>query len=225
MMDNGFDKNVGARSKQRAKRRKTNLILNSLIVIVITLIAFVAFTIFSSGDKEKGDVATRDAETNISDPSGDENQAASTEGKQTNGENEQSTISTDDQEETDSTDVEETMIVEEGTNPNVNKTIIDPAWKPIGTEQTGEHETVFNKDSIDWQEMEQAMAHAAGIPRDNMTTWYISNGGPNKAIGTVSPKDGEQAFRVYIEWVDGQGWKPTKVEELIENDKGKSSIE
>jgi hypothetical protein len=54
-----------------------------------------------------------------------------------------------------------------------------------------------------------------------MTVWYLgnNNGNPNSSIGTVSTKDKQQTYRVYIEWIDGQGWKPTKVEKLVENDK------
>lgn len=223
-MNNEYEQYEGARSKQRAKRRKTNLVLNSLIVIVVTLIVLVAYTIFSGGDKDKNEHVKQDTETNVTESSTSDKHVDVSGDKQTNSDDEQITL-TDDQKETDIDKENKAVVVEEGTNPNVKRTLINPAWKPIGTEQTGEHVTVFKKDSLDWKEMEQAMAYAAEIPQDNMITWFISNGGPNKAIGTVTPKDGDQAYRIYIEWVDGQGWKPTKVEELIENDKGKSSIE
>ncbi|WP_262421774.1 YrrS family protein [Bacillus aquiflavi] len=128
-------------------------------------------------------------------------------------------------EETTETDAEtedsEPVITEGGSSPNVKNTVINPAWKPVGTDQTGEHTTVFNKDSADWSEMENAISYATGLSHDNMTIWFLGNGGENKAIGTVTSKDNQQVYRVYIEWVDGQGWKPTKVEELYENDKGR----
>ena len=90
----------------------------------------------------------------------------------------------------------------------------------MGTEQTGEHTTNYNSNSTDWKEMERALAYGAGIDENNLSVWWIGNGGaPNKAIGTVSPKDKSATFRVYIEWVDGEGWKPSKVEKLIKNDK------
>ncbi len=46
-MSNDFNSN--SRSGYRAKRKKTNLVLNSLIVIVLLLIVFVAYKIFASG--------------------------------------------------------------------------------------------------------------------------------------------------------------------------------
>ena len=49
--------------------------------------------------------------------------------------------------------------------------------------------------------------------------WLERNGGPEKAIGTVAPKDQSTTYRVYLQWVDGKGWKPVKMQELVENDK------
>lgn len=222
-MRDEFDQSLeGARSKQRAKRRKTNLILNSLIVIVVVLIIFVAITIFSGGDKEKADQTNK--EPNNEQVSGTENKSSSDQNNnesENNGDENKATDTNDQDEQT--TNEDEEVIVEEGTNPNVSKTIINPSWKPVGTEQTGVHETVFEIGSLDWKEMEKALAYGAGLDHANMTTWFIANGGPNQAIGTVSAKDDQQAYRVYIQWVDDQGWKPTKVEELIENDKGQGS--
>ncbi|WP_262421775.1 hypothetical protein [Bacillus aquiflavi] len=61
-MKNDFDEfNDRSRSEQRAKRRKTNIILNSLIIAVLILIIIVAVSIFSSGDKEQ--VKTDDKKT------------------------------------------------------------------------------------------------------------------------------------------------------------------
>lgn len=219
-MDNEFDQFEGARSKQRAKRRQKNVILNSLIFLVLALIVFVSYTIFSGGDQERADREQATQTETTSPKSGNEqtgntgNQSQATSGVQNQPGDEQGM-----------NQVDEDVVVEEGTNQNVKQTIINPAWKPIGTEQTGEHVTVFQKGSVDWTEMEEAMAYATGITRDNMTVWYISNGGPNKAIGTITANDSEQAYRVYIEWVNGQGWKPTMIEELIKNDKGKSEVE
>jgi len=49
-----------------------------------------------------------------------------------------------------------------------------------------------------------------------MVVWFLGNNNKdqNKSIGTVSTTDKSQKYRVYIEWVDGGGWKPTKVEEI-----------
>ncbi|EAR63631.1 hypothetical protein B14911_06818, partial [Bacillus sp. NRRL B-14911] len=88
----------------------------------------------------------------------------------------------------------------------------NPSWQPVGTSQTGEHTAVY--EGVDWNEMVQAITYATGIPESNMTIWFLGNNGPNQSVGTVSTKDQQEKYRVYIEWVDGQGWKPVKMEEL-----------
>lgn len=222
-MRDEFDQSLeGARSKQRAKRRKTNLILNSINAIVIILIILVATTIFSSGDKQKPEQTKQEPQNSEQTNKPDKQGVVNQNDDQTENNVEENKDKEDEQQEELLVE-DESVIVEGSTEPNVKRTIINPAWQPVGTEQTGVHETVFEMGSIDWKEMEKALAYGARIEHSNMTTWFIANGGPNKAIGTVSPKDGQQAYRVYIEWVDGQGWKPIKVEELIENDKGQGS--
>ena len=92
-------------------------------------------------------------------------------------------------------------------------------WQPVGTEQEGPHTTQFVVDSQDWEEMEKAIRAATGLTEADMTTWFIGNGGDQKAIGTVTNKAGTEIYRVYLSWVENQGWQPTLVEVLRENDK------
>ena len=103
---------------------------------------------------------------------------------------------------TDEKDEEKELIVGNSEDPNVSEVIIDPNWKPIGTSQTGEHITNYDSGSKDRMEMEKAMEYATGISVDNMTVWWIGNGGlPNQnAIGTISTKDKVKSF-VFI-WID-----------------------
>ena len=42
---------------------------------------------------------------------------------------------------------------------------------------------------------------------------------PIRRLVQFQQENNPQSYRVYIEWVDGEGWKPVKVEELKENDK------
>jgi Domain of unknown function (DUF1510) len=48
-----------------------------------------------------------------------------------------------------------------------------------------------------------------------MTILFLGNNGENKSVGTVKQKGTQQEYRVYIEWVDDEGWKPTLVEEMV----------
>jgi Domain of unknown function (DUF1510) len=104
------------------------------------------------------------------------------------------------------------IVTEGGSDPEVKKTIVNPAWEPVGTPRTGQH---FNEYSgADWDEMVQAISYGTGIDPSNMTILFLGNNGPDKSVGTVKQKDTQQEYRVYIEWVDEKGWKPTQVEEL-----------
>lgn len=92
---------------------------------------------------------------------------------------------------------------------------MNPAWEPIGTEQSGEHVSVYKRNSVDWKEKEQALIYATGISAENMIIWKLKNGGsPQKSIGIISTKDKTEKYRVFLEWVDNEGWKPVKMDVL-----------
>ncbi|MFD2446151.1 DUF1510 family protein [Bacillus sp. CGMCC 1.16607] len=237
--------NGDSRSNQRAKRRKTNLILNSLIAIVVLLIIIVSISIFWGGGEkasssqddstqtENKDKGQKDSSTNNEeDDSENESNVEDSDDESTStGESETETVSGTDSESSDDTsntedesldDSEyEDIVTEGGNDPNVKTTITNPNWKPVGTTQSGEHNTVYDSESTDWQEMIQAMTYATGLDPSNTTVWFLGRNNPSgsQSIATISTKDQSQIYRVIIEWVDGQGWKPLKVEELLQNDR------
>ena len=203
------------------KRKKTNIILNSLIVLVLALIFFVAYTIFLSGDDK---AATKKDEPKT------ENQAANKEDKDTKKKEEgnETAKETTAEEATDEDSIEATVpeqeddsqavVTDGGGSSNVIKTIENPAWKPVGTVQTGEHTTVYDKSSVDWQEMQKAVSYATGLEESNFTVYWFGRDkvSGNGYFSTVASKDKTFKYNVYLQWVDGQGWKPVKVEELSE---------
>ena len=219
------------------KDKKVNKVYNILISVVVLLIIAVGAFIFMGNDEEpvsqnanSNSESTQSANTNKeetnqagNDEAANDDEEQSTEAEKDQS-NEQDGDSSDGEDssksEEDKETVESEKVEEEATDGNVEEAYSDPSWKPVGTEQSGEHVTQYEKGSTDWNEMERAIAYGAGIDQSNMTLWYLQNGGaPDKAIGTVSPKDGSSTYRVYIQWVDGEGWKPTKVEKLLKNDK------
>ncbi|MFS0644178.1 YrrS family protein [Siminovitchia sp. 179-K 8D1 HS] len=203
------DFNQRSRSELRAKRRKTNIILNTLIAIVIILILIVGGRIFFGGDNpNEPDVAANPPDSKkIADQEKNDQTK-----KSLNEENEAPKESEEEPEE---------KIEKESDEPNVEKVIIDPNWEPVGTEQTNGHQPSYNKGTVDWNEKLKAVSHAVDIPEDNMILWWIEGGEDrqNQAIATVSARGSEDTYRVFIEWVDGEGWKPTEVKKLIQNDK------
>lgn len=115
--------------------------------------------------------------------------------------------------EKDKTDAEDQEVVTEGgSGPDVNKTIVNPAWEPLETAQANPNPNEYGGQN--WNEMVQAITYATGIDESNMTILFLGNNGPNKSVGTILQKDTKQKYRVYIDWVEGSGWQPTSVEEL-----------
>jgi cytoskeletal protein RodZ len=208
-----------SRFNQRSKRRKTNLILNGLIGIVLVLIIVVSGVIFWGNDDKATTVKEQEQSVEASNEAneGEESSKEETEGSDSETDEEDSSTESsssneESSEEASSSDNEEAIVTEGGADSNVVRTIVNPNWEPIGTSQTGEHTNVYS--GVDWDEMVSAIEYATGLSEDNMTIKFLGNDGHNKSKGTVFSKDRTQIYRVSIEWVDGQGWKPTLVEEL-----------
>lgn len=208
------------RFNQRSKRRKTNLILNGLIGIVLVLIIVVSAFIFIGDNNKATTEKENEQSVETSSATNDGEESTKEESEESNSETNEKDSSTDSSssneeessEEASSTDNEEAIVTEGGADSNVVRTIVNPNWKPIGTVQTGEHTTVY--EGVDWNEMVDSIEYATGLSEDNMTINFLGNDGHNKSKGTVFSKDKTQIYRVSIEWVDGEGWKPTLVEEL-----------
>ncbi|MFZ7945231.1 DUF1510 family protein, partial [Neobacillus sp. 19] len=161
------------------KRKKTNLVLNSLIVIVLLLIIFVAYNIFASGN----DKAAPKKES----PKTEQTKTVDKEQKDTAGaeqkeKQEQKAAKNDDFSDK---DVEDKQESEETAAPEEaeikihrqsfldGKTIENPSWK-VTLEpqvQTGEHTPVYS--GVDWDEMLTAISYATGIDQGNMTVYWL----------------------------------------------------
>ncbi|MEG9296904.1 DUF1510 family protein [Mangrovibacillus sp. Mu-81] len=219
----------------RRSKSKSNKVLNIMIAVVVLLIVVVGATILTGNgsDKENASTEVKDEDKNTNENSADRESEQKEDENTVSMDEESNSAESEDQDkknEEEKEDVPEekesvalddsSAQIEEGSEPNVEKTIVHPDWEPVGTQQSGEHVSSYDMGTPDWQEKVKALSYATGIPEDNMTVWYIEgNGGPQKSIGTVTEKGGSTAYRVYLQWTDGQGWQPTKVEELVENDK------
>ena len=216
MMQDDFQQ---SRFNQRSKRRKTNLILNGLIGIVLVLIIVVSGVIFLGNDdkatteKELEQSVEASNEANEGEESSKEvTERSDSETNEEDSSTDSSSSKEESSEEDSSNENEEVVVTEGGADSNVVRTIVNPNWEPIGTSQTGEHTNVYS--GVDWDEMVSAIEYATGLSEDNMTIKFLGNDGHNKSKGTVFSKDRTQIYRVSIEWVDGEGWKPILVEEL-----------
>lgn len=202
--------------RKSTKQKKINSILNIAIAVVFILIIVVGWTvIFAPDDSQKtagtdNESKTTNVQKNETSKNGNTKKFAkdqvSEEGKNSSTDEEESSSS------------EENVTEVQTNDSNVIKAVINSNWEPVGTSQTGEHVTQYDEGSTDWQEMLKAISVATGTTTDDMTVLWIGNGGnPNKnVVGTIKTKDSGSIYKVYLEWVDGQGWKPTKLEQLKE---------
>lgn len=198
----------------KRKEKKLNKVYNVLITVVIVLIVAVGATIFLRDD-DKTAIQPPAKSEKVNKDKKDTSDSGQKKDDESTEENDDDTSKEEQEEQQPGEIIEETS-----TDPNIVRAYEDTSWKPVGTSQSGEHVTLYEQDSTDWNEMERTFAYATGIAPANMTTWYVENGGaPDKVIGTVSTNDRSQTFRVYIQWIEQEGWKPSKVEELKENDK------
>ncbi|MEH6989033.1 YrrS family protein [Cytobacillus firmus] len=215
--------NRESRFGKREKRKKTNIILNSLIALVIILIIVVSAKIFFGGNNDQALPAdeqtaseSKQNEKNKEDKGNDIEQNKDKDVEKADKESEEEEKETEEKAEKEPEEDKEQVVTEGGSGPDVEKTIENPAWKPVGTSQTGEHTAVYDQNHADWQEMLSAISYATGVDQGNMTVWFLGNNGPNSSVGTISTKDQSEKYRVYIDWVDGEGWKPSRVEVLNE---------
>ncbi len=190
------------RYETRLEKRKQNRFLNIAIGLVVLLIVVVAFNLFS----------------------GDDNETASTnETKQTADKKESNNNNSIEMEKDDSdSKQEEESANKEDTNEEAEKEETEaeqPAgggpegpWEPIGTSQAEPHQKSYDDGSQDWNEMVQALSYATNIPQDQMTIFWLGNGGgPDLSKGTVKSKADGAKYEVMLQWVPEKGWQPTSV--------------
>lgn len=92
-------------------------------------------------------------------------------------------------------------------------------WAPSGTSQKGPHKTNYQNGSQDRIEIKSAVSEVTGVSEDDMVEWRVENNGEQKVISTISDSDETEFYRVYLTWVDNQGWQTQRLEHLKKNDK------
>ncbi|EJS56249.1 DUF1510 domain-containing protein [Bacillus cereus] len=100
---------------------------------------------------------------------------------------------------------EKTISQEKGSQTN-------SSWKAIGTEQGTKPAMKFKEGTVDWNEMKKAISYAVDVPESQLIFDFIGNNGDNKAYGNVRDKQSNKKYKVDIDWVENQGWKPVSVQ-------------
>ncbi|WP_107838759.1 YrrS family protein [Metasolibacillus meyeri] len=207
------------RQHRQQKNNKMNRLLNYLIAFVVVLIGITSYIIFFTGDDkavEKEPVeqpADKDVNTNdISEENHETNDNAQNE---TNEVDEPDVSDSDQQTEGTSEENDATNVTTSSTDPLVDEVVVNPNWQPTKTTQTGPHTSVFQGGHIDYEEKLATVFAVVPLEQANSILWNIgNNGSADTAIAVVSSNDKTEKYRVSIEWVANEGWKPVKLEKL-----------
>ncbi|MEK4230081.1 YrrS family protein [Solibacillus sp. FSL H8-0538] len=110
---------------------------------------------------------------------------------------------------------EEEAIVSQSDDPVVNEVQTNPSWQSYPTKQNGVHTSTYQKGHIDYEEKLGAAFSVTQLSPEASIVWNVkNNGSADTASVVVSSLDKTLKYRVSIEWVDGAGWKPVKLETL-----------
>jgi hypothetical protein len=190
----------------RSERRKQNRFLNIAIGLVILLIVVVAFNLFSGDDQETASTSETQ-QTEKDSVAKDDNSSIEMESDNEDQKSDDTAKEDDSKNQSDSEDNPGDANGEapEGGGP-------EGPWEPIGTTQNEPHEKSYDDQSQDWKEMISALSYATNIPEDQMTLFWLGNGGgPDLSKGTVQSKVDQVKYDVQLQWVPEKGWKPISV--------------
>jgi LCP family protein required for cell wall assembly len=109
------------------------------------------------------------------------------------------------------------LTVKNSDEPNVDK-VITKDWQTVPTNQENHTRVTLDEGSLDWEEMTAAISRGADLSKEDMILWWVESDRADSAIATVTNKAQTETYRVYVSWLDGAGYTPTKVEVLHVND-------
>lgn len=207
-------------NKKKNNNNRSNSILNIMIALVFTLVIVIGATLIFGGGDDSADPESVQVTPETENQTSEED-AVTAEENDLEEEQAQEEAAKEEEEEEEAKDEEEeetkggTITREDSNDPIVSETIVNTSWEPIGTSQSGDHVSSYQKNSVDWNEKIEAVTYATGLSENDMYVMMVQNGGgPQKSIATVQSKDQSEKYRVFLTWVDGEGWKPEKMDVL-----------
>ncbi|MED1403634.1 YrrS family protein [Bacillus mycoides] len=214
----------GSRFQAKQQNRRNKGIFNIAFSLVLVTVGIVTYQLFFTSDTSKKAIAQEKKATKIEEKKNEDKEAVKIEEKK-NEDKEAAKIEEKKNEDKETVHLEEKQKVEEPvkTNENENKegekTIsqekgsqTNSSWKAIGTEQGAKPAMKFKEGTVDWNEMKKAISYAVDAPEGQLIFDFIGNNGENKAYGNVRDKQSNKKYKVDIDWVENQGWKPVSVQ-------------
>ncbi|PEF86265.1 YrrS family protein [Bacillus thuringiensis] len=187
-----------SRFQEKQQNRRQKAIFNIAFTLVLVTVGIVTYQLFTPSNTSKKAIAQEKKVTKIEEKKTEDKEAAQLEGKQ----KVEKSVKTNGTE-----NKEEEKTVSQEKDPQTN-----PSWKPIGTEQGAKPDMKFKEGTVDWSEMKKAISYAVDVPESQLIFDFIGNNGNNKAYGNVRDKQSNKKYKVNIDWVENQGWKPASVQ-------------
>lgn len=204
---------------ERHKKRKSSkqkIMFFGMLAVVFCILLF-SFIVFGNketppSEKETATTETEKTETETNEDKDSNDNAV----KEDNGEEtEDPLLDSKVEDRVEAIDPEANVETKEVASDDSNvKKAYTGNWKPIGTNQEGPHTTNYDENSDDRIEIRKAVSQVTDVEESNMIEHWIGNGGDQKVVATIQDQTNSSFYRVYLEWVNDKGWKPTKVEEL-----------
>ncbi|KAA0784538.1 YrrS family protein [Bacillus sp. BPN334] len=226
-----------SRFQEKQQNRRKKVVFNIAFTLVLVTVGIVTYQLFSPSDTSKKAIAQEKKATKLEEKKRKEKEAVQLEEKELE-EKEAAQLEEKEREEKEAAQLEEkereekeAALLEEKQkaeksvkmNGNENKegektasqekgSQTNSSWKPIGTEQGAKPEMKFKEGTVDWSEMKKAISYAIDVPESQLIFDFIGNNGNNKAYGNVRDKQSNKKYKVNIDWVENQGWKPESVQ-------------
>ncbi|HFK1808762.1 FMN-dependent NADH-azoreductase [Bacillus thuringiensis] len=226
-----------SRFQEKQQNRRQKAIFNIAFTLVLVTVGIVTYQLFTPSNTSKKAIAQEKKVTKIEEKKTEDKETAKIEEKKTEDkemakieekkteDKETAKIEEKKTEDKEAAQLEGKQKVEKSvkTSGNENKeeektvsqekdSQTNPSWKPIGTEQGAKPEMKFKEGTVDWSEMKKAISYAVNVPESQLIFDFIGNNGNNKAYGNVRDKQSNKKYKVNIDWVENQGWKPASVQ-------------
>ncbi|OUB19421.1 FMN-dependent NADH-azoreductase [Bacillus thuringiensis serovar yunnanensis] len=226
-----------SRFQEKQQNRRQKAIFNIAFTLVLVTVGIVTYQLFTASNTSKKAIAQEKKVTKIEEKKTEDKETAKIEEKKTEDketakieekkaeDKEVAKIEEKKAEDKEAAQLEEESKTEKsvktnGTENNEEEKTAsqekgsqtNPSWKPIGTEQGAKPEMKFKEGTVDWSEMKKAISYAVDVPESQLIFDFIGNNGNNKAYGNVRDKQNNKKYKVNIDWVENQGWKPVSVQ-------------
>ncbi|WP_259383956.1 YrrS family protein [Bacillus thuringiensis] len=213
-----------SRFQEKQQNRRQKAIFNIAFTLVLVTVGIVTYQLFTPSNTSTKAIAQEKKVTKIEEKKTEDKETAKIEEKKTE-DKETAKIEEKKAEDKETAQLEEKSKAEKsvktnGTENNEEEKTAsqekgsqtNPSWKPIGTEQGAKPEMKFKEGTVDWSEMKKAISYAVDVPESQLIFDFIGNNGNNKAYGNVRDKQNNKKYKVNIDWVENQGWKPVSVQ-------------